>query len=310
MSAVTYLKNIYFPSIAEQLGYSKKDILVIVNIDDVGMHRDVTDASFKAFEVGLVKSGSIMAPCPDFNHTIELWKKAPDTGLGVHLTLTCEWGSRYPWSPILTESEVPSLYSPEGSMWLTNEAVFTHAKRNDIKKELEAQIKKILDTGLKPSHIDHHMNVFRHPDFLSVILELAQKYSLFGHIPLRRRYKVPFIKNSLWSLRRKGYIFPDTLMGAYGVGDRDFTLESWEAIYHDYLRSLKPGLHIIKVHIASRTKELTEITDLHDASVRQFDYDVWTSNATKKLADELGITFICYRPLQNLQNKMMQNIQI
>jgi len=305
MTFLGKIKNTYFPSLPKKLGYSEKDTLVIVNIDDIGMHKDVTDASFKALNFGMVKGGSIMAPCPNFEQAIELWRESPETGLGVHLTLTCEWGEKYPWTPVLSKDVVPSLYNPEGIMWPTNEAFFTHAKKDDIKKELEAQIIKVLDTGLKPSHIDHHMNVYRHPDFLPIIIELSRKYSLFGHIPVRKRYKIPFIKNNLWSLRRKGFVFPDTLMGAYSGEGQFLSLDSWEAKYHDYLRSLKPGLHIVKVHIASKTKDLQDIAGMHDSSIRQMDYDVWTSKATKNLADELGITFINYRPLQNLQEKLM-----
>ncbi len=307
MSFISYLKNIYLPSVPKQLGFSGEDILVIVNIDDVGMHRDVTDASFKAFEFGMVKSGSIMTPCPDFEYSIEHWKKVPNTGLGVHLTLTCEWQEKYPWSPVLSDREVPSLYNSNGLMWATNEEFFAHAKMNDIKKELEAQINKILDTGLKPSHLDHHMNVYRHPAFLSIILELSHKYSLFAHIPVRKRYKLPFTKNNLWTLRKKGFIFSDSLMGAYSTEGERLSLKSWEAQYHDYLRSLKPGLHVIKVHIASKTEDFVSISSQHDSSIRQMDYEIWTSESTKNVADELGITFIDYRQLQNLQNRMINH---
>ena len=37
------------------------------------------------------------------------------------------------------------------------------------------------------------------------------------------------------------------------------------------------------------------------------DYDVWTSDDTKKIAEELGIIFIGYRPLQQLQEKLMKH---
>ena len=85
-------KQILSPPFAKQLGYSNKDILVIVNIDDVGMHKDETEASFSAMNFGLVKSGSIMVPCPNFGRVVKLWKENIDLDLGIHLTLTCEWG--------------------------------------------------------------------------------------------------------------------------------------------------------------------------------------------------------------------------
>ena len=89
------------------------------------------------------------------------------------------------------------------------------------------------------------------------------------------------------------------------LGGADQSLEFRKAKYHDHLRSLKPGVHNIQIHIAFQTKELEDITGLHDSSIRQIDYDVWTSDDTKKLAEDLGITFIGYRPLQQLQEKLM-----
>ena len=308
MSRVRRIKNRYFHTLAEQLGYSDKDILVIVNIDDVGLHKDETEASFRALKFGMVKSGSIMVPCPNFDQVITLWQENPETDLGIHLTLTSEWGETYPWAPVLPKSEVPSLYNAEGSMWSTDEAFLLHAKGKDVERELEAQINKVLDTGLQPSHLDHHMNIHRHSDFLSIVVELSRKYMLPVHIPGRKRNKLPFRKNNLISLRRRGYVFPDTQKGTYKIGGHNLSPDFWKAKYHDHLRSLKPGVHIIKVHIASRTKELQNITGMRDSSIRQIDYDVWTSDDTRKLAEELGIIFIGYRPLQQLQEKLMKSI--
>ena len=298
----------YFPTLAERLGYSKKDILVIVNIDDVGLHEDVTKASFKALAFGMVKTGSLMAPAPNFEYAIKLWQENPDIDLGIHLTLTSdEWGDKYSGPTVLPQSDVPSLYSPQGIMWKTDEDFIRHARKPDIAKELEAQIEKVLDTGLTPSHLDHHMSIYGHPDFISTLVELSRKYRLPMHLPGQRRYKIPFIKNNFFSLRRRGYVFPDTQMGIYQTDEQNLNLDFWKARYHEHLRLLRPGVHVIKVHIGFLTKELQDITGLHDSSIRQLDYDVWTSADTIKLAEELGITFIGYRPLQLLQNKMLSS---
>jgi chitin disaccharide deacetylase len=299
----------FSPTLVEQLGYSNKDILVIVNIDDVGLHKDETEASFKALNFGIVKSGSIMVPCPNFDHVIKLWKENPETDLGVHLTLTCEWGEKYPWAPVLPKTDAPSLYNSEGIMWPTTEALLLHSNRKDIEKELEAQINKVLDTGLKPSHLDCHMNFAFHGDLFSILMELSRKFNLPMRVEKRKIYRLPFIKkNNLWSLRRKGYVFPDTRKGIYMIGGENQSLEFRKATYHNYLRSLKPGVHNIHVHIAFQTKELQYLMGLHDSSIRQIDYDVWTSDDTKKLAEELGIIFIGHRPLQKLQERLMNHM--
>ena len=94
MSFVHRIKQKYFPTLAEQLGYSDKDILVIVNIDDIGMHKDETEASFRALNFGMVKSGSVMVPCPNFGQVIKLWKENPEIDLGIHFTLNMRMGRK------------------------------------------------------------------------------------------------------------------------------------------------------------------------------------------------------------------------
>jgi len=308
MSVVHFIKHKYFPRLAEQLGYSNKEILVIINIDDVGLHKDETKASFRALNFGMIKSGSIMVPCPNFNHVIKLWKENPEIELGIHLTLTCEWGVKYPWTPVLPRADAPSLYNTEGIMWRNVRELLQHARRKDINLELEAQINKIVDTGLKPSHLDYHMDFAYHSDLFSTVMELSRKYNLPLRALKRRRYKLPFIKNNLSSLRRKGYVFPDTQMGIYMMGGENQSLDFRKEKYYGHLRSLKPGVHNIKVHMAFHTEELQNIMGKHRSSIRQIDYDVWTSEDTKKIAEELGIIFIGFRPLQHLQEKVMNEL--
>lgn len=301
-------KRRHSPTLTEQLGYSDKDILVIVSIDDVGLHKDETEASFRALSFGMVKSGSIMAPAPNFQQAIKLWEENPEIDLGIHLTLTCEWGDKYPWAPVLPRTDVPSLYNPEGRMWPSVEMLLLYAKRSEIERELEAQINKVVGKGLKPSHLDYHMNFAFHWNLFPIVVKLSYKFNLPIRVPKRRIYKLPFIRNNLWSLRRRGYVFPDTRKGIYMMGGENQSLGFRKMKYHDYLRSLKPGVHNIHIHIAFQTEELKYLMGLHDSSIRQIDYDVWTSYDTRQLAEELGITFVGYRALQELQQRLMKHI--
>jgi hypothetical protein len=49
-------------TLAERLGYPRDAKLVIVHADDLGMSHSVNAATVKAFQTGLVNSGSIMVP--------------------------------------------------------------------------------------------------------------------------------------------------------------------------------------------------------------------------------------------------------
>lgn len=306
MSFFHRIQSKYSLTLSQLLGYSEKDILVIVNIDDVGLHEDESSASFKALKFGIAKTGSIMVPCKNFIGVMEFWKRNPEIDLGIHLTLTCEWGEKYPWAPVLSKADVPSLYNPEGIMWPDMPELLHHAKQIEIKKELEAQINKIFDFGLKPTHLDDHMDLHNNEYFFPMLMELSRKYNLPMRVWKRKRYKYPFLKNNLISLRKKGFVFPDSQKGIYYMGSNDKSYNFRKAIYYEYLRSLKPGVHTIKIHVASQSKELQDILGSEDLSIRKIDYDVWTSDDTKKLADELGIVFIGYKPLKRLQEGLMK----
>ena len=150
------------------------------------------------------------------------------------------------------------------------------------------------------------MDFYYHPELFSDVMELSFKYNLPMRVWKRRKYKLPFIKNNLISLRRRGYVFPDTQMGIYTMGGQNQSLDFRKAKYYEHLRSLKPGVNNIKVHIAFQTEDLQNIMGKHHSFIRQVDYEVWTSDETKKMAQELGIIFIGFKPLQQLQEKNLQ----
>jgi hypothetical protein len=92
------------------------------------------------------------------------------------------------------------------------------------------------------------------------------------------------------------------------LGGQNQSYDFRKAKYYDYLRSLEPGVHNIKIHTAFQTEELQNVMGAHYSSIRQIDYEVWSSNETKRLAEELGIIFIGFRPLQQLQSALMRKL--
>lgn len=307
MHFMNKIRRSYFPTLAEQLGYTARDIVVIVNMDDVGFHKNETEASLSALKFGIVKSGSIMVPCPNYEQVIKWWKENPEIDFGIHLTLTCEWGEKYPWTPVLSNDVVPSLYNPDGIMWQSVETLLKNAQPEHIRMELEAQIKKLFDTGLKPSHLDDHMDLHNHIELFPLLMGLSRKYNLPMRVWKRRRYRYPILKYNLPSLRKKGFVFPDSQKGIYYFRGLDTSYDKRKAVYLDYLRSLKPGVHNIKIHVAFKTEELIGVMGDYYSSTRQIDYEVWTSDEINKFTKELGIIFIGFRPLQLLQKKLMKN---
>ena len=106
--------------LAERLGYPPGAKLLIVHADDLGMAHSVDAASVKAFESGLVTSGTIMVPCPWFPEIAAYARSHPEADLGLHLTLTSEW-SLYRWGPVLSKERAASLFDESGYLYLTED---------------------------------------------------------------------------------------------------------------------------------------------------------------------------------------------
>lgn len=277
------------PTVAQQLGYKADRTLVIVHADDVGCHRDQTDGALEAMEVGMCKTGSVMVPCLDFERLVSLWQQNPELDLGIHLTLTSEWGTHYGWRPVLPESVVPSLYNPDGIMWQTEGELEAHMNVTEALMEIEAQILRVLEADLKPTHIDDHMGCYwLHPNLADGVMQLAKEYSLCMN-PV-----------DMAKMRRMGYVFPDSFwqFASNMIGEkRNPSIR--KKVYNDWLRNLGPGVHQVMTHIAWMTEDYA--SKVRGAHFRYGDYVYWTSPETQALAEELGITFVGYQELQELQ---------
>ena len=92
-------------TVAERLGYPRDAKLLIVHADDLGMAHSVNAATIKAFESGLVNSGSIMVPCPWLSEIAAYARANPQADLGLHLTLTSEW-THLRWTPLMSKDRV------------------------------------------------------------------------------------------------------------------------------------------------------------------------------------------------------------
>jgi predicted glycoside hydrolase/deacetylase ChbG (UPF0249 family) len=230
-----------------------------------------------------------MVSCPDFERVIKIWQRDPDLDLGIHLTLNSEWGKNYGWSPILPKDIVPSLYNPDGIMWQTEAKLRKHLNVTEALLEMEAQILKVLEMDLEPTHIDEHMGCYYWDEDLTAgVMQLARKYNL-----CMTPVDIP-------EMRNLGFICPDSFwqFASNMVGEESDT-SIRRKVYDDWLKKLQPGIHQVMTHIALITDDFSR--NVPGAYFRYGDYRYWTNPETKTLADELGIRFIGYRELQRLQ---------
>lgn len=146
---------------------------LIINADDFGLTKGVSDGILDCIEKGVVTSTTAMVNGLYFEKAIEEAKKRNFKDIGIHLTLT--WGK-----PILPVNKIQSLVDKNGCFY--KRASEDKPNYEEVREELRAQIEKFLSTGIKPTHLDghHHFYAFDE-EILNVVLDLSKEYNL----PLR-----------------------------------------------------------------------------------------------------------------------------
>src|SRR5712691_9735244 len=165
-------------TLPERLGYPADAKLLIVHADDLGMAHSIDAATIKAFESGLVSSGSIMVPCPWLPEIAAYARSHPEADLGLHLTLTSEWTS-YRWGPVLSKDRVASLLDKSGYFYLTESEAAAHLDVKEAEAEVRAQIDRARAFGIQPTHLDSHMGtLYQSKALFEVLLRVARENKL------------------------------------------------------------------------------------------------------------------------------------
>ncbi len=175
---------------------SRSDKTLLIRCDDIGMCHAVNMAAEKLISRKIPFSASVMVCCPWFEEAVEILKETPKVSVGVHLTLNSEW-KNYKWGPVLGMAEVPSLVDEKGYFFPSRKSLFDNDPNpQEVKKELEAQIQRALNSGLKIDYLDYHMGTaVSTPELKKIVEELADKYELgisrwFGEVDLPGVYNV------------------------------------------------------------------------------------------------------------------------
>lgn len=285
-------------SLAERLGYQATDKLLIVNGDDAGMCHPANLATIECLEKGLMRSATMMVPCPWFPEIAAYAKSHPERDFGVHLCHTSEWKS-YRWGPVASRDQVKGLLDADGYLWNDEGEMYKHGTPEEALLEARAQIKKALATGADITHLDSHMGALQlDPRFLKVYLQLGIEFNL----PLRMasqetmtRFGHPEVRGLFAA---QGIVFPDHFV----YDDLEGAKQDVKGFWRRTVKKLKAGVTELYIHAALPTDEMKAITG--SWATRAEEFATFTHDAEMKqiVADE-KIILIGYRPLRDLQRQ-------
>jgi predicted glycoside hydrolase/deacetylase ChbG (UPF0249 family) len=285
-------------TLVERLGYPRDAKLLIVHADDLGAAHSINSASIKALESGLVSSASIMVPCPWLPEIAAYARAHPEADLGLHLTLTSEWSS-YRWSPVLGRERVPSLLDSSGYLYPLESEATAHMDIKEVEAEIRAQIARARALGIQPTHLDSHMGtLYQSKALFEILLRVA------------RENKLPFRVSQEWFARAPfmpALLGPDDLVLDKTISiEPKVTPEDWSNFYTNEIKSLRPGVTDMIVHLAFADEEMKGMSSGHPnwgAEWRQRDFTFVTSDTFRKLLKENNVKLITWREIGKLVGK-------
>lgn len=160
---------------------------ITINGDDFGMNLSCTRAIVRALREGLITDTTMMANGAYFDEAVRTAKEFGMTDrIGVHLNLT-------EGQPLTGEiAEIPLLVH-DGCFYkdyLRAPRELNERERMAVKKELSAQIERILDSGLIITHADSHHYIHTYAMFAPIVAEVCQQYGI-NTIRLNRTIDTP-----------------------------------------------------------------------------------------------------------------------
>ncbi|HUO07107.1 MAG TPA: ChbG/HpnK family deacetylase [Phycisphaerae bacterium] len=253
---------------------------LIVNADDFGFSREVTDGILRSHRDGILTSTTLMTNMPDRDRAIDLAAQTPSLGVGIHLNLT----QGRPLTPCrrITDHTGHLFRSLPKLFWKLR----SPAARQEAADELRAQINYALTRGLKPTHVDSHKHVchlpWLHDPLLRACLDTGIRWIRCareipipgtGPLPLPYRIQVRFARQLSQKAHAAGLHTTDWFFGLATTGRTN------DLVWQRLIDHLPKGLVEVMVHpgyIADITpadtrllqERLTEMNALCNPAVR------------------------------------------
>jgi predicted glycoside hydrolase/deacetylase ChbG (UPF0249 family) len=150
---------------------------LLLNADDLGYTPAINQAIFDLHGAGRLSSASLLVNMPYSQHAVDGLHSYPVLRVGVHLNLT-------KGRPLLPPRQIPSLVNGAGAFWPTKQfflrAVARFVNIQEVELELQAQIERVLDAGIRPTHLDSHSHWHVLPYLRSIVTRLGMAYQIPG----------------------------------------------------------------------------------------------------------------------------------
>jgi len=175
---------------------------LIINADDLGIHPSINAGILSAYRRGILTSSTMLTTTPYFEETVRDFVRPAALPIGLHLSLTLG-------KAVAPVRDVPDLVDDLGDLRLSaGQLVVSSLARKErlvaqIHRELEAQLARALDWGLKPTHADSHQHVHMNPVIFRLVENLLPRYGIYRLRYCRESFPVFSLGSDLPALLKR-----------------------------------------------------------------------------------------------------------
>jgi hopanoid biosynthesis associated protein HpnK len=151
---------------------------LIVTADDFGVDVAVNEAIELAYNEGILTCASLMMGGRAASDAIDRARRMKGLGVGLHITLA-------DGRPVSSRRNVRSLIDHEGRFkkdlvssgisWFFNPFV-----RHQLAREIDAQFRAFIATGLVLDHVNVHKHLHFHPTVAAMIISIGRRYGMLA----------------------------------------------------------------------------------------------------------------------------------
>ena len=145
---------------------------VIINADDFGLCGPVNQAIIDTYLAGNLTSTTFMVNMPGTLEAARLAAQHPGLAIGLHFCLT----EGRPLTAAASLVDATGAFLARGP--LLRKLLRGQVKAAEIAAEFEAQLLRLKELGIQPTHTDSHQHVHMNPGVFQAILPLLQAHKL------------------------------------------------------------------------------------------------------------------------------------
>jgi hopanoid biosynthesis associated protein HpnK len=279
---------------------------LIVSADDFGMSAGVNAGVLRAHSEGVLTQASLMVSGAAAAEAVALALRTPSLAVGLHLVLVQGRATLPPHA-------IPDLVGGDGMLPMAPvrsamRYFFSPRLRQQVRREIVAQLDAFAATGLRLSHVDGHLTIHVHPVVLDLLCDARERFSircvrlplepLAASLAFDRRFLGRKLGEALVfsvlaryaraRLRRHGLLHADRMYGMHQTGRVS------EAYLLHLLPRLGSGVSELYCHPGEIDAEMRRWTPDYE---RDAELAALTSARVRELIERQDIALTSYREL-------------